>query len=292
VPAAWFRRLGKPGLDERVHPDQRAFALGEIEQALAGTLSVLEPVSWLNEYWATRRAAVKLWQFQLIASLGIAYSPVIVSNDPTAVRSWMRRAGPSVYKSLHSPLLERGGDVSPRRFVFTSPVRPEDLSAHEELLGSGVLNEDAALALTPCQFQRRLDPAYELRVTSVDHRHFAVRLDHRPWPSQEASDWRAHPEKVEWRPYELPAEVTTQLDSLMDALSLDYGASDWVVDHDGEHVLLEVNPHGAWLWLEDELPGLGISQAIADALTERARRVPVGSRRVHAARGSSSPGHS
>lgn len=57
----------------------------------------------------------------------------------------------------------------------------------------------------------------------------------------------------------------------MDALSLDFGASDWIVDREGEHMLLEINPHGAWLWLEDELPNLGISRALAAALTERAR---------------------
>ncbi len=246
-------------------PDQRAFALGEVEQALAGAFSVLEPGSWLNEYWAARRAAVKLWQFQVIASLEIPHASLIVSNAPDVVVDWIRRTGPAVYKSLHSPLLEHGDERTPRRFVFTSPVAVEDLTESEGL------SVASAVSLTPCQFQRRLEPAYELRVTSIDGRHFAVRVDHDPWSPDEASDWRAHPTKVKWRSYELPAEVARQLDLLMDALSLDFGASDWIVDRDGEHVLLEINPHGAWLWLEDELSNLGISRAIADALAERVR---------------------
>ena len=74
--------------------------------------------------------------------------------------------------------------------------------------------------------------------------------------------------------YDLPSTVRHQLDNLMAALNLEYGASDWIVEDDGRHVLLEVNPHGAWLWLEHEIADLGITDAIAEALDSKARETP------------------
>ena len=258
VPVAWFRRLGKPGLDPRVPEEHRAFALGEVEQALTGALDLIEPQHWINEYWSARRAAVKLWQFEVIIRLGIPNAELLVTNSGAAVREWTLGSDDRlVYKSLNSPLIESGDGTTPRRFVFTSPVTSEDL------------RDDRAISLAPCQFQRLLTPKYELRVTTIGRRHIAVRIDHETWDSQESSDWRAHPERLAFCAYELPTAVSRQLNDLMTALRLDYGASDWIVEEDGRHVLLEVNPHGAWLWLERELPGLGISDAIADELVAK-----------------------
>ena len=51
----------------------------------------------------------------------------------------------------------------------------------------------------------------------------------------------------------------------MDRLELNFAAIDLIETPDGEHVFLEVNPNGQWLWLDDMLK-LGISQAVADWL--------------------------
>jgi hypothetical protein len=253
VPVAWFRRLGQPGLDERVTGGRRAFALGEIEQTLTGALDLLRPGRWINEYWAARRAAIKLWQYEAIIALGIPFADVIVTNSGAAVREWSERR-PVIFKSLHSPLVVAADDSSPARFVFTSPVT------------AGDLDDDEAIRLAPCQFQQRVEAAYELRITTVGKRHFAVRIDHDPWPPTDTADWRAHPDRIITSEAEIDAEISDQLDRLFDLLGIQYGASDWLVEPNGRHVLLEVNPHGSWLWLENEIPDLGITAAVANAL--------------------------
>lgn len=252
VSVCWFRRLGQPGVDPRIPEEHRAFALGEVEQTLAGVLSVIRPRHWVNEYWAARRAAVKLWQYDVITRLRIPFAPTIVTNDADSAQEWAKDGRPVVYKSLNSPLIEMGSDDEPRQFVFTSPSAPADLA------------DDKAIRLTPCQFQARLSPVYELRVTTIGKQHFAVRIDHEPWAENESTDWRAHPERLKSSQYELPSVVETQLNKLMNALGLQYGASDWIVDEDANHTLLEVNPHGAWLWLEREVSGIGITRAVAN----------------------------
>jgi MvdD pre-ATP grasp domain len=250
-PVAWFRRLGQPGLDPRVRGSQRSFALEETEQTLAGALDLINPQRWVNAYWPARRAAIKPWQYHVIGSLGIPFPPTVVSNDASTVREWA--AGQQLlYKTLSSPLLEP--DAETRQFVFTSPA------------GEADLRDDSAIALTPCQFQVPVAPQYELRITTIGRRHIAVRIDHDPWDATEPSDWRAHPGRLSHSTYDLPGFVVDQLDALMAALDLQYGASDWIVNTDGTHTILEVNPHGAWRWLEDVLPHLGITAAIAAEL--------------------------
>jgi len=56
---------------------------------------------------------------------------------------------------------------------------------------------------------------------------------------------------------------------VVEALGLCFGAIDLIVTPDDDHVFLEVNPNGQWLWIE-ELTGLPISHAIADLLMEGA----------------------
>jgi hypothetical protein len=246
---AWFRRLGQPGLHPDVPRTQRKFALGEAEQALTAALDLIRPRRWLNSFWPTRRAAIKPWQYAVIGSLGIPIPDVIVTNSADDARAWAAAGRRIVYKTLHAPVLE-DDEEGERRMVFTSAVVDADL-------------EDVdAIGLAPCQFQRLAHAAYELRVTTIGAAHIGVRIDHPPWESGEAPDWRAHHGQLRYSPYTLPDHVATQLDQLMKALGLQYAASDWIVEPTGKHVLLEVNPHGAWLWLEREVD-VAITAAVA-----------------------------
>jgi glutathione synthase/RimK-type ligase-like ATP-grasp enzyme len=48
-------------------------------------------------------------------------------------------------------------------------------------------------------------------------------------------------------------------------LGLSYGAIDMIVTPEGEFIFLEVNPHGAWLWIENEI-GTPIAASLAESL--------------------------
>ena len=53
--------------------------------------------------------------------------------------------------------------------------------------------------------------------------------------------------------------------AMLDALGLQFGAFDFIVDTSGELYFLEVNPNGQWYWLEDKTGAL-ISDAIVSIL--------------------------
>jgi len=49
-----------------------------------------------------------------------------------------------------------------------------------------------------------------------------------------------------------------------------YGAFDFVVTPDGEWIMLECNPAGQWLWLQET--GVPIAATLADVLVEGLRQ--------------------
>jgi glutathione synthase/RimK-type ligase-like ATP-grasp enzyme len=84
-------------------------------------------------------------------------------------------------------------------------------------------------------------------------------------------DWRTATgdNDLTWSRATLPANVADQVLKLMERLGLTYGALDFIVDPQGQHHFLEVNPAGEWGWIERDL-GYGIGDALAQALVEGA----------------------
>ena len=79
-------------------------------------------------------------------------------------------------------------------------------------------------------------------------------------------DWRAYdlPNTVH-EIYELSQETKDKILLLMKQFNLDYACLDFCVDQSGKEWLLDVNPFGRYMWIEQAV-GLPISSAIAKLL--------------------------
>jgi MvdD-like protein with pre-ATP grasp domain len=248
----WFRRMGLPGLADNVPTEYRRFCLGEAEQALEGLLSVSSPRFWLNEYWATRRAANKIDQYRRAALCGLRVPETLVTNSVSVATDWLANHPRAIAKSLSSPhILDVPREVG--RIAFTHEL---DVADRESLGGVGT---------TACQFQPYVDKAYELRVTTVGSRHFTVRIDSQHTPDGRV-DWRSVMSTCKYTPDVLPQLVASRLSDLLREIGLGFAASDFIVTPAGEYIFLEANPHGAWLWLEEEIRALSVTGAIAELL--------------------------
>jgi hypothetical protein len=75
---------------------------------------------------------------------------------------------------------------------------------------------------------------------------------------------------IKWRPYDLPAPTAEGLLALMRRLGLEYGAVDFRVTPEGEHVFLEVNPAGQFLFIENAT-GMKIADTLAGHLANGRR---------------------
>lgn len=259
ISALWYRRGAVGGaMPAELDRQTRGAAIAESRSVMHGF------IDGLGVYTLCSKASMdagsnKVLQLELAAECGLAVPRTLVSNDPEQVRAFAAEIpGGIVTKMMHSFAIydEEGNE----NVVFTSPVTDEDLA---DLDG---------LSLCPMTFQESLPKAAELRVTVVGERVFTASLSaHLGTAGQ--TDWRVVGQQTEraWTVGALPRDVQRGLLRLMDRLGLDYGAADFIVEPDGRHVFLEVNPAGEFFWLQRS-PGLPIAEAMADLLLGLAPR--------------------
>jgi len=257
----WARKLWSPRMADDLDERYRLMCVRESAAALKGFLDALHDARWVNDLQRERAAENKQRQLRLAARAGLRVPRTLVTNDPAAARQFFAETeGRTVAKMLSSfAVYDEGREL----VVFTNPLKPEDLA---DLSG---------LSLCPVTFQELLPKSLELRVTVVGHRVMSAALDSQV-SARAAHDWRCDGLRMiqDWRPYQLPLEVEEKILPLMDYFSLNYGAIDIILTPDGRHVFLELNPSGAFFWLE-RAPGLPISHAIADLLLGHSPPPPV-----------------
>lgn len=249
VSAVYYRRPSGFGLPEHMSQVERHWAEREARQGFGGVISALN-CRWVNHPAAIAAATPKPRQLQMAARCGLACLPTLVTNDPAQARRFAARVGPVVYKPL-SGTPETGQAVA----LYTTAVDPGQI--------------DGSVRHTAHLFQQAIiDKAYEVRLTIVGtDRTFPARID--AATPQARADWRADYPALTFTPVELPGQVTAGAKELMRCLDLRYGALDFIVDHNGNHHFLEINPNGQWAFIE-QWAGPPITAALADDLQEGA----------------------
>jgi hypothetical protein len=237
--AVWWRR--KPTVRQL---ETITFADREWQHALEGLPSLLHAARWVNPHHADNALRYKPAQLALATRLGLATPPTLISNDPHAVLEFVAGCGGSaIYKCLT-------WFIAPPRVLYTSVIDREVVERHAE-----------SIACAPGIYQPRIAKHYELRVTIVGDVPFAVRIDSQEYEDTQL-DWRRNPLALQHRAVSLPPDVERALLALHHACELAYGAYDLIVTPQGEHIFLEVNSVGQWLWLE-QATKLPIARAVA-----------------------------
>ena len=125
--------------------------------------------------------------------------------------------------------------------------------------------------LTANLFQERVKKNVELRITIIGSVVFPVMI-YSLRSERTRDDWRAHyPDITYGEHYTLPPQVEQACLNLVERLGLNYGAIDMIVTPEGEHVFLEINPVGQYLWLEKEIPSLPLTDTLIDLLVRGSR---------------------
>ncbi|MFH1430673.1 MAG: MvdC/MvdD family ATP grasp protein [Candidatus Uhrbacteria bacterium] len=251
VRSCWFRRpsSAKPHpeiADAGIHTvieDESAFVL-------AGLYRCLGHATWVSHPDALVRSRFKPYQLYVARQLGFVVPDTLITNDPETFRQFYEEHSGSVIVKIGG----RGPTTIPQNeTIYTSRISESDLTGADDI------------RFMPHLFQAYVEKAYEVRVTIIGDRCFAVRIDSQ---SREETriDWRHYEDGwVRCVPMELPTDIEAQCVALVQGFGLSFGAIDLIVRPDGEYVFLEINPNGQWLWIEDvtELP---LSAALADVL--------------------------
>lgn len=236
ISAVWRRRPAHVLDREKLHPADRKFADWQCSLFRSSLFDILAPDAfWVNSPDAALRAGRKILQHKLALRVGLSVPETLYSNDPAAIRDFLRRpGGEAVYKTFYSVTWQ---DADTHWLTYTSRVSERQLVA------------DELLRATPGIFQAIVPKAYELRVTCMGRRAFAAKV-----LSQETIagklDWRKAYAELKMEPCELSPSLAERSWRLMEELGLVFGCFDFVVTPDGEEIFLEVNEMGQFLFLE------------------------------------------
>ncbi len=229
----------------------QSFLENEALKGFGGILRSLKGVLWMNDLDAHRAANFKPVQLQLASQLGLRVPRSLITNDPDAVRQFYQETnGNLIYKTLHGGAIAGGGKIS--HAIYTSRVTEASLEHLERV------------RLTAHYFQVEIEKFLELRVTVIGNQVLAVAIESQQCEATRM-DWRASFPDLRFAPYTLPRPVEEQCRTLVRMLGLTYGALDFILTPDGEHIFLEINPGGQYEFLE-QATHLPFSATIAETL--------------------------
>ncbi len=139
------------------------------------------------------------------------------------------------------------------------------LDFHTTLIEESELERIDNVGLTPCLFQEYVEKDLELRVTVIGDEVFAAEI-HSQVRDETKIDFRKYEIDIPYRKACLPWDVERRCLELVHSYGLTYGAMDLIVTPDGRYVFLENNPVGQFMFIEQRVPALRMTEALATCL--------------------------
>ncbi|MEE6268181.1 hypothetical protein V2E29_21400 [Streptomyces diastatochromogenes] len=265
IKAVWWRKPLAPNPSDALPKLEFPYARRECDYALKGLWDLLASnpdVYWMSDPQNIRKADNKMLQMARGAALGLTSPNTIITNDPEDVRKFYDECSQKmVFKSMTGSILRAeqvkyaSGTTIPG-MPFVRPFTDEDMQQVDSVRQSA------------CMFQELVEKKHELRVTIFEDQIFTCQID-----SQEndltRDDWRRSDLPPQATAGRLPDSVATACLTMLDEFGLRFGAFDFIVTPEGEHVFLEVNPNGQWLFVQEWVPELRLMQAFVDVMMRR-----------------------
>ncbi len=251
IQSIYVRRPNHYQVQEDLPEIVQGFLENEANRGFGGVLRSLNCL-WINPLEAQRAAGFKPLQLQMAQQVGLQTPPTLITNDPQSVRAFFFEGchEKMIYKTLHGNFFLGGGQTY--HIIYTSRVSQEHLAELERV------------RLTAHLFQPYIDKAFEVRATVIGKHVFSVAIESQQSPASQV-DWRASYRDLRYRIYELPSGISRQCVQLVERLGLIFGALDFIVTPDGNHIFLECNAGGQWEWLEQET-NLPFAATLAEVL--------------------------
>ena len=235
------------------HPDKSAeesFAESETK-AFINSIYSLSNIKWINPPFTTNGAKVKFQQLLLANRMGIKTPKTIITNQPELAKDFFVSCGEEVLlKSIYTSTVTING--------LNQAISSKKIS--KEQFYSSYQN----IAFCPTQLQEYVEKAFELRITIIGEKVFAVKIDSQIHEETKV-DWRLHTKLNPHSVFDLPENIEKFCIDFLREQELVYGAMDFIVTPQGEYYFLENNPFGQYLWLEIET-GIPLTETMCNLL--------------------------
>lgn len=254
VTAVYYRRPSAFMLPAHVDGPAQVVAREEARLGFGGVLAAATRAArWVNDPVRIARAEYKPIGLQVAAEVGLRTPRTLITNDHSEVVRFAEdlAGGVVLFKQLSSISTR---DALGPLLTYATPVQVDKLASE-------------AIATTAHLFQEWVPKQFEVRLTMVGTAAYAASI----YADSDRArvDWRADYGNLRYSVVDVPTEIAGACTDYLAEFGLSFGAFDFIVTPAGGWVFLECNPHGQWLWIENET-GLPIASALADLLDGKA----------------------
>ena len=251
----WIRRQAKPTIHPDLHPSDREAAARESRSFITNALNTLAPSArWVNPLAARNLCSSKALQLGEAVKAGFDIPDTLISNDPDKIRAFCQKYAFDVILKPFYPASWK--TESAIHIFFATRIDP------------ATIESEFSVRAAPAIFQRYTRKDFELRITVMGATCFAARISARPTSQPQTVDWKEDLTKRDLSPFDMPDDLRDKCLRLMRRLGIVFGCIDVIRQPDGHWTFLEVNEMGAFLWVEEYVPGLPLLAAFSEFLLD------------------------
>lgn len=252
----WGRRFHVPRRDPQLSANVSRYVGTENAEFQANFLHFLEDlgdVNWVNKLSSVRKAELKMHQLLCAKKLGLTIPDTLVTAGAANVRDFSRSHKKMVVKPFNPHSWVDEG-VKKRYVSFANLISSSQLDHFK----------DSELSVAPVIYQEYIETVSDIRVAIIGGRVFPLEMRH---IVDGKIDFRLMDEsELQCRPFEFPKDVEHSLLSLMNHLDVQVASADFILTKEGKLVFIELNPSGAFLFLEQRCPEIKVLAAICSFL--------------------------
>lgn len=261
VRSIWWRRPDKFVFSPELSQEERDFATGEIGHMMGGIWGNID-CHWISHPEHIRLASFKIEQLRRAAEMGFDIPRTLVTNSPEDARNFYFACdGKIIYKTLFSSSL----GTTRKTTLLAGQTQVNLKAVYTTLITGENLHFLDTITEVACQFQEYIPKDYELRVTVIGDEIFAAEI-HSQTDEQTSTDWRRYNVTIPYRKANLPVEIAQRCMSFVKSYQLNFSAIDMIVTPEGRYVFLENNPNGQFIFIEQKVPELKMTAALASQL--------------------------
>lgn len=236
---AWLRRVFQTrNFNESTSDADKDYVRGESSRYVDNVLERMSDsgTPWLNGKPAAIRGEYKFEQLEACRKLGIRFPETLVSNDPATVRAFATKFERVVVKPIdvYTWRSEDGSQLMTYANTITS----------DELIGIS----DSQILACPAIYQQAIEKVADIRAVIVGDAVFACRIES---PHQDCIDFRPFQTDgtLRFTAVDDPS-MNRDLSLLTDHFGLNMASTDFCIDTNGNRYFLDLNPGGAFLFVE------------------------------------------
>lgn len=238
--SAWLRRvLHTKTFSEGTEQEDIEYIQRESRRYVDAVLERMQEgnTRWLNGKTAAIHAEYKLEQIEACRKLGIRFPETLISSDPDTIRRFVEKFGYVVVKPLDVYTWHR--DDGSQLMTYANTLTAELLATIE----------DSQLLLCPAIYQEPVKKSLDIRVVYVNGSAFACSIDN---PNKESIDFRPFQTdgSLIFNPYPVDDAFLDDISLLSNHFRINLASSDFCLDENGDRYFLDLNPGGAFLFVE------------------------------------------